>query len=152
MPANTAPIFPVVPNIGFKRIPTANAQVKSDGVSAGSGADLMYKVFTAGANGSKLDFIRFWTVANTVTTSVATVVRAYLSTVSTPGATADTDTFLIGEITLPAQSAANSTNPVNYYDMNLNLNIPTGYYVHVSQHVAQATNQGIQAQAFGGDF
>lgn len=153
MAGNTSPIFPAVPNIGFKRIPTTNAQVKSDGVSAGSSADQMYKVFTAGANGSKLDFIRFWSVANAVTTGVATIVRAYLSTVSTPtSGTTDTDTFLIGELSLPAQSSANSTNPVNYYDMNLNLNIPTGYFVHVSQHVAQTTNQGIQAQAFGGDF
>ena len=49
MPANIAPIFVLTPNIGFGRITAANT------TSDGSGA--LITIFTAGANGSRLDFI-----------------------------------------------------------------------------------------------
>jgi hypothetical protein len=153
MPANTAPIFTLTPNIGSVLIVTTNAQVKSDGTSAGSAADIMYKVFTAGANGSYLDKIRFFSVANTAaTTGVATTLRAYLSTVAAPGATTNANTFLLGEVSVPAISSSNSTNATNYYEIVLGIAIPTTYYVHVSQHVAQTTNQAWMAMAFGGDY
>lgn len=153
MAANFNPIYTATPNFGMVLIPTATAQVKSDGTSAGTGTDIMYKVFTAGANGSFLETIRFQCVAQAAaTTSVATTLRAYISTVASPGATTNTDTSLLGEISVPAQSASHSTNATNYYDMVIAKPIPTGYYVHVSQHVAQTTNQGWQALAFGGDY
>jgi len=153
MAANTQPIYTLTPNVSSILIPTTNAQVKSDGTSAGSGTDLVYKVFTAGANGSFLEVIRFWCVASAAaTTSVATTLRAYLSTVASPGATANTDTYLLGEVSVPAQSASHSTNATNYYDIIIAKAIPTGRYVHVSQHVAQTTNQNWIAMAFGGDY
>lgn len=153
MPANTAPIWTVTPNVGRVGIPTANAQVKSDGTSAGSGADLMYKVFTAGANGSYVDRVRFFPVAAAAAvTSVATTLRVYLSTVASPGATTAADTFLIGEISAAAVSASNSVNATNYLDVILEMVIPTGTYIHVSQHVAQTANQNWDALCFGGDY
>ena len=153
MPANTQPIYTVTPNVGSIIIGTTSAQVKSDGTSAGTGTDLMYKAFTAGANGSFIEKIRFSCVASAAaTTSVATTLRAYLSTVASPGATANTDTFLIGEVSASAQSASHSTNATNYYEIPVNLAIPTGYYIHVSQHVAQTTNQSWLATVFGGDY
>lgn len=153
MAANKQPIFTLTPNIGTVRIPTTTAQVKSDGTSAGSGTDLVYKVFTAGANGSFIDRIRFFSVASAAaTTGVATTLRAYLSTVSSPGATTTSDTFLIGEVSVPAINSSNSTNATNYYDINLGFAIPTGRYIHVSQHVAQTTNQAWNALAIGGDY
>ena len=153
MAANTSPIYTLTPNIGKILITTTYAQVKSDGTSAGSGADFMVKVFTAGANGSFLDKIRFFSVANTAaTTGVATTLRAYLSTISAPGATTTTDTFLLGEVSAPAIASSHSTNATNYYEIVLGIAIPTGLYVHVSQHVAQTTNQAWMAMAFGGDY
>lgn len=153
MPANTTPLWSLTPNVGRVGITTTNAQVKSDGTSAGSSNDFMFKVFTAGANGSFLDRIRFQCVANTAaTTSVATTLRAYLSTVASPGATTTSDTYLIGEISVPAIVASHSTNASNYYDVVFEMVIPTGTYVHVSQHVAQTTNQRWNAMAFGGDY
>lgn len=153
MAANTSPIFTLTPNISSILIATTNAQVKSDGTSAGSGADLMYKVFTSGANGSFLDKIRFFSVASAAaTTGVATTLRAYLSTVASPGATANTDTFLLGEVSVPAISSSHSTNATNYYEIVLGIVVQTGRYVHVSQHVAQTTNQAWMSMAFGGDF
>lgn len=153
MPANVQPIFTNTPNVGRVRIPTTNAQVKSDGTAAGSGTDIMYKLFTAGANGSFIDKIRFHTVASAAaTTGVATTLRAYLSTVSSPGATTNSDTFLIGEVSVPAISSSHSTNATNYYEISLGFAIPAGTYIHVSQHVAQTTNQAWHALAFGGDY
>jgi hypothetical protein len=153
MPANTSPIFTVTPNVGRVVIPTATAQVKSNGVSAGSGVDLMYKAFTAGANGSLIDIIRFLSVASAAaTTGVATTLRAYLSSIASPGATTVADTFLIGEISVPAISSSHSTNAVNYWDIVIQKAIPSGTYIHVSQHVAQTTNQNWNALVFGGDY
>jgi hypothetical protein len=153
MAQNTQPIFTLVPNVGNVLIPTTNAQVKSDGTSAGSGADLMYKIFTSGANGSFIDRIRFFSVANTAaTTGVATVLRAYLSTISSPGATSTSDTYLLGAVSVPAISSSNSVNATNYYEIVLGFTIPTGRYIHVSQHVAQTTNQAWMAMALGGDY
>lgn len=153
MAQNTSPIFTLTPNVGSKLIPTTNAQVKSDGTSAGSSNDFMYKIFTTGANGSYIDKIRFFSVANTAnTTGVATTLRAYLSTISSPGATTTSDTFLLGEVSVPAIASAHSTNATNYYEINLGIVVPTGYYVHISQHVAQTTNQAWMGMAFGGDY
>lgn len=153
MPANTAPIYTLTPNIGRARITTTYAQVKSDGTSAGSGADFMVKVFTAGANGSYVDTIRFFSVASAANTvGVATTLRAYLSTIASPGATTTSDTFLLGEVSAPAIASSNATNATNYYEIILNKPIPTGTYIHVSQHVAQTTNQAWNALCFGGDY
>jgi len=153
MAANTQPIYTKTPNFGMVLIPTTNAQVKSDGTSAGTGTDMMYKVFTAGAEGSFLESIRFSCVAQAAAvTSVATTLRAYISTVASPGATTNTDTSLLGEVSVPAQSASHSTNATNYYDLIIGKPIPAGHYVHVSQHVAQTANQAWQALAFGGDY
>lgn len=153
MPINTAPIFAALPNVNQVLIPTANAQVKSDGTSAGSSNDFMYKAFTAGANGSRVKFIRWWPVASAAAvSSVATVLRAYLSSISSPGATSDADTWLIGELSVGIISASNSLNAVNYFDMPLNIDIPTSRYIHVSQHIAQTTNQRWMAMVFGADY
>lgn len=152
MAAGTLPMWTKTPNVGMVGIPTTNAQVKSDGTSAGTSADVVYKVFTAGANGSYLDRIRFYSVANAATTGVATVLRAYLSTVAAPGATTNSDTWLIGELSVPAEASANSVNALTSHEMQLGIAIQTGYYIHVSQHVAQTTNQRWNAMALGGDF
>lgn len=152
MAANVQPIFTKTPNVGFATIPTANAQVKSDGTSAGAGADLMYKAFTAGGNGSYVDRIRFYSVATAVVTGVATVLRAYLSTVAAPGATAAADTKLLGEISVPAVPSANATNSTSPYDLVVGFAIPTLYYIHVSQHTAQTANQNWAATVYGGDY
>ena len=113
----------------------------------------MYKVLTTGANGTYLDVIRFFSVASAAaTTGVATTLRAYYSSVAAPGATTAANTFLLGEISVPAISSSHSTNATNYYDMVIQKRLPTGFYVHVSQHVAQTTNQNWIAMAFAGDY
>ena len=158
MPANTQPIYSLTPNVGTVLLGTTSAQVKSDGTSAGSGTDLMYGAFASGSNGSFVQRVRFSTVASAAnTTGVATVLRIYLSTVSTTvgsaaGATTSANTFLLAEISVPAIASSHSTNATNYYEVVLNIPIPTGRWILVSQHVAQTTNQAWNAKVFGGDY
>lgn len=153
MAANTSPIFTLTPNVGRILIPTTNAQVKSDGTSAGSSNDNLYVAFTAGANGSFVDRVRFMSVANAVTTGSATVLRCYLSTVnSAPSATTSSNTFLLGEISVPAVPSANASNATSPYDIPLGIAIPASTYILVGQHSAQTTNQAWIAVCFGGNY
>jgi hypothetical protein len=158
MSANTQPIFTSVPNVSQTGIGTTSAQVKSDGTCAGSGTDLMYCVFVAGANGSFLQKIRFNPVASAAaTSSVATTLRVYMSSVtgvtgSAVGATTNANTYLLAEISVPIISASNSTNAANYYEIPFNIPVPVNMYIHVSQHIAQTTNQRWNATAFGGNY
>lgn len=158
MPANTAPIFSLTPNIGSVKLTTTSAVVPSDGSSTGATTQLMYSCWASGANGSFLQKIRFNTVATAAATnSVATTLRIFLSTVSTSvgsaaGATTAANTILLAEISVPIISSAHSTNATNYYEVPFNIAVPTGYWILVAQHVAQTTNQNWQATAFGGNY
>lgn len=150
MPANTSPIFALTPNIGDVNILTTSTMTRSDGV--GTIGTNLFLAFTAGANGSFIQRVRFIPVASAAAvTSVATTLRVFLSSLNT-GTTTTSNAFLIAEISVPAISTANSTNAVNYYEIPLNLAIPTSQYILVSQHVAQTTNQNWQAMVFGGDY
>ena len=76
----------------------------------------------------------------------------FLSSVNT-GTTTSANTSLLAEVSVPGTlSTANSTNSVLYYDVPLNIAIPTGRYILISQHVAQTTNQQWQGTVFGGDY
>ena len=153
MPANTAPIFTLTPNVGRVQIPTTNAQIKSDGTSAGTTTDVVYKAFTAGANGSYIDKVCFSVCATTAVTSVACTLRVYISTIASPGATiGGTDTFLLNEVSVPAIAAGSTTVATGQYCISLGFTIPTGSYIHVSQAIAQTTTQFWQAIASGGDY
>lgn len=153
MSANTSPIFTGTPNVGYTQIPTNTAVTASDGSSTGSGNSMMYVAFTAGANGSFVDRVRFLVVASAAAvTSVATTLRVFLSTVASPGATTAANTFLLGEVSVPALSAANSTAAQPYYELPLGIAIPSGTYILVTQHVAQSTNQSWKAVVFGGNY
>ena len=153
MPANTAPIFTLVPEVVSTKIPTANAQVRSDGVTAGTGADIVYLAFAAGADGSFVDRVRFQPVAAAAAVNtIATTLRAYLSTVAAPGATTAVNTNLLGEVSVPIVAAANSINATSWYELAVGFPIPAGTYIHVSQHVAQTANAFWQATVIGGDY
>lgn len=140
------------PNVGRVRIATTTAQVKSDGTSAGTGTDLMALAFTAGANGSYVDRVRFFCVANAATNSIATTLRVYLSTIASPGATTTSDTYLLGEVGVPIVAAASLTVAAPYYDIILGISIPSGTYLLVSQATAQTTNQAWNACVFGTNY
>lgn len=148
MPANTSPIFTLTPNVG-QAAPSA-ANVKSDGT--GTVATDIFKAFTAGANGSFVTRVRFNPVASVAgTATTATVGRVFYSTVGS-GATANTNTFLLGEVTLPVATADSASAPNSPIEVMLNIAIPTGSFIHITNHAAPAANSLWQAVVFGGDY
>lgn len=152
MAQNTSPIFVLTPNIGRALFPTTGL-TKSDGSSgvSGIGTD-MAVAFTPGAFGSFVEKIRFSPVASVAATATAaTVLRLYISTQNT-GVTTSSNTTLIAEIGAAAQTADHSTNATNYFEIPLNIKLPTATYLLISTHAAPATNTQWQSVAFGADF
>jgi hypothetical protein len=152
MPANTNPIYSLTPNVGSVKITTTAALVRSDGSASNAIGTDHFLAFTSGANGSFIQRVRFNPVASAAAVnSVATTLRVFLSTVNSGTPTAS-NTNLLAEISVPIISTSNSTNATTYYEIPLNIAIPTGRYILVSQHIAQTTNQSWQATVFGGDY
>jgi hypothetical protein len=150
MAANTSPIYSLTPNIGDTNILTTSTMTRSDGV--GTIGTNLFLVFTAGLDGSFVQRVRFIPVSSAAAVnSVATTLRVFLSSLNV-GTTTTSDTFLIAEISVPAISTANATSAATYYEIPLNIAVPTGHYILVSQHVAQTTNQNWQAMVFGGNY
>lgn len=159
MPANTLPIYTKTPHVSAALIPAATAVAKSDGASTGAGNENLYIVFKAGANGSFIQKIRFMVGYTTAATaSTATTMRVFLSTVmsnaegAAAGTTTNANTHLVYEVVLPATTADQSATATAFFDVPLNMPIPSGMGVVVGQHVAQANSVTWKATAIGGDY
>jgi hypothetical protein len=148
MAGNTQPQFTAVGNIGSCEVTAANTN--SDG-TGNIGTPTIYVAFTAGANGSYVEFIRFMAVSTSAaSSSTATVMRVYISSVSS-GATSSANTYLIAEIALPVITADQTTIATNWYDAPLGFRLPATWTILVSSHVAQSTG-AIRATVIGGDY
>ena len=151
MAAGTQPIFTGTPTIGLATwLPATTANTKSDGTGT-IGTDIL-KVMTAGANGAFFNKLRFnpcSSVAATATT--ASVIRVFLSTVSS-GATTNANTLLLGELAAPSQTADQTTTATNYIEFPLGFAVPTGYYIHFSMHHSAAANTSWECTGYGGDY
>lgn len=139
MPANTAPIFTIVPEVMW----TANMTAANTGnLSAGTA----YIVFSAGTNGSYVQKIRFRHQSNN-TNSVATVARVFINNGGATGTTANNTIF--DEITIAANTASQTAASTNY-ELPLNFALPPLYTMYVTLGTASAS--GIQATVIGGDY
>lgn len=148
MAGNATPQFTKNGNVGAVAITAANT--KSDG--AGTIGTDIFKAFTAGADGAYVDFVRFMAYATTAaTTTTATVGRVFISS-QTSGATTVSNTWLVGEVPLPAVSADATTTAVNAIDFPLGFRIPAGYTILVTTHHTPAASSGQLATVFGGDY
>lgn len=136
MPANFSPIFPLTPQIAFATITAAN--------TATDGTGTVNTIFTAGANGGRVDYIR----CRALGTNVATVLRVFINNGST-NATA-TNNSLFEELTLPITTASNTGETGQDSDIPLNLSLPTGYKINVVLGTAVAA--GWKVTAVGGDY
>lgn len=148
MPANLDPIFTRNGHIESVLVTAANTS------SAGGGtiATDIFKAFTADAtNGSFVQRVRFIPVATTPTTTTATVGRVFISQ-QTSGATTSANTFLVGEVTLPAVAAGNASTAVIWFDVPLGFVIPAGYTILVTNHAAPAANTNWRALVIAGDY
>jgi hypothetical protein len=124
MPANTSPIYSIVGatdsvaanNTGLIVGPTAN--------TAQDGTGTLYKAFTAGANGSYIQKIRFRPVGS----PAATVCRVFISSSTTTNAT---NTWLYDEITLPAVTVS-QTAASSVFELPINVALDPNYLLYVT--------------------
>lgn len=151
MAQNTAPIYSQVPVISAAQLVNGTtASARSDGVGT-VGTDML-KAFTADAtNGSFVSKMRIYASATTPTTMSATVIRIFISSI-TSGATTAANTFLFQEVSTAAITAANATNAANFYEVPINLALPPSYTVLVSIHAAPASNTQWQCAVFAGNY
>lgn len=150
MPANTAPIFTLTPNVGRAVV---GASANTNGLGTGTIATDIMLVFTAGANGSWLSKVRFHPAASAAATATtATTLRVFVSTAASGATTGGTNVWLIGEISAAAQTADHSTSATNPLEFPLNFAIPTGQTILVASHVVNSANTAWHATCFGGDY
>lgn len=136
MAAGTSPIFLATPRNSFATVSlTAN--------TAYDGTGTVSTIFTAGADGSKVEDV----YAVPQGTQVATVLRFFVNNGSTNATPANNS--LVYELTLNAQSST-QTAAQQIYIWRANLVLPPGYKINccVGTTVASTT----QVTAFGGDY
>ena len=135
MPANTAPIYPVLPKMAWGKLVTANTAMDGTGTQV--------TVYTAGANGARVDKLRLKSLG----TNIQTVLRVFVNNGAT-NATA-TNNSLIAELTLPATTASNTDGALDRV-LLLDVALPPSYVLNCAIGTTVAT--GWQVTAEGGDY
>lgn len=145
MPANTSPIYSIVGatdsvaanNTGLIVGPTAN--------TAQDGTGTLYKLFTAGSNGSYVQKIRFRPVGS----PAATVCRVFISSSTTTSAT---NTWLYDEITLPAVTVS-QTAASSVFELPLNFALDPNYLLYVTFGTSTGSSgTGYSVVTIAGDY
>lgn len=129
------PIFPQTPKISWGNIATAN--------TAKDGTGTVVTVFTAGANGSRLDTIK----VRALGTNVATVLRIFINNGST-NATAGNNT-LYHEVTIAATTLSEVAALADT-EIALDLALPIGYKINIT--IGTTVAAGLQVAAVAGDY
>lgn len=135
MPANTSPIFPLTPKISWSNIVAANTDK--------SGTGTVVTVFTAGVNGSRLDYLK----VRALGTNVATVIRVFVNNGNT-NSTYTSNSLIYDQTIAATTNSENSQLADNFIPLDLPL--PAGYSVFVTLGTAVAA--GLQVTAVGGDY
>jgi hypothetical protein len=151
MSGNSQPQFTRQGNIGSTLFGSA-ALTTSDGSSGTVGTNIFVAFTADSTNGSYVEALRVLAVASAAATATAaTVVRVYISSIAT-GSTSTSNTYLIGELALPAITADQTTTATNWYDLPLGFRINAGYTILVSSHIVNNSNTNLRAVVFGGDY
>jgi hypothetical protein len=145
MAANTSPIYSIVGAVDSVASNNAGLVVGPTANTALDGSGTMYKLFTAGTNGSYIQKIRFRPVGS----PAATVCRVFISSSTTTSATA---TWLYDEITLPAvtlsQTAASSV-----FELPLNFAMDPSYLLYVTFGTSTGSaGTGYSVVTIAGDY
>ena len=144
MPANTTPIFPLTPNVSWGSLLAAN--------TAKDGTGTVATVFTAGANGSRIDQIK----VRGAGTNVATVVRFFINNgltnataannalthEATIAATTLSETVALTDNDILITKGLSSVCPIPY--------LPAGYKINAT--IGTAVSAGLTVSVFGGDY
>tara|TARA_R110000868_G_scaffold168322_1_gene403021 strand:+ start:278 stop:697 length:420 start_codon:yes stop_codon:yes gene_type:complete len=139
MAANTAPIFTLTPNCPVVTVAAAN--------TARDGSGTLVTLFTAGADGSRIESITFTSAQATAAVNSAMVGRVFLT--DNTGA----NPRLISEVAISAITASNSvigsTSTISYSN---GLIIPTGCILKVSQSLYASAADQMHVTARGGNY
>ena len=139
MAANTTPIFPLTPRMSW---------VNAAGLVANTNTDLTSGTnypsgFTAGSNGSRIDFVR----ARALGTNVTTVVRIWVNNGSTTGTA--TNNTLFYERTLNSSTVSQTAEQSDVI-IPINATLPAGYILYYTFGTAVAA--GYDMIVVGGDY
>lgn len=156
MTVTATPIFSQTPNLGVMNciVSTAMTNTKAmDGTEAAGTA--LALAFTAGANGARVDTVKFqYTATNGSTatgTSAASVLRLWIN--NGAANTTATNNQLLAEMPMPAQAvAALATGALPSYTLTLGISLPPGYRIYVGSTVAAGGVLAFQTAIQGGDY
>jgi len=137
MPANTTPIFPLTPKINWGATALATANAAKDGTGT------VLTVFTAGANGGRVDYIK----SRAIGTNTATVMRVFINNGSDPTTAANNVLFM--ERTIAATTLSEVAELADVY-IPLDLSLPAGYVLNVT--IGTTVAAGLRVSAVGGDY
>lgn len=144
MPANVNPIFPISPKCSWGKLTAAN--------TAKDGTGTVVELFTAGANGARIDQIK----VRALGTNIATVLRLFVNNGLTQ-ATA-TNNSLIHEVTIAATTLTETAALVDN-DITITKGsdvvppiqtLPPGYKILAT--IGTAVAAGLQVTVSGGDY
>lgn len=139
MPANTAPIFTLTPNIGLASVNAAN--------TASDGSGTLVTLFTAGLNGSRVERIRYSNSQNAAAASSAMVIRFFLTD------NAGANPKLLAEVSLgTATRTVSVVGASGIYTFTNGLVIPSGALIKVIQSVYAGVQDLMHYIAEGGDY
>ena len=151
MAANVDPIYSRLGDVQSNTtlIAAVNAVLYN---AAGTIGTDVYKIWTADAtNGGFLQRVRVKYVANATTTSVACVMKFFLTAASS-GAVTDATSWFYDEMAIPATGALTTTAANITYDMPFNFALPAGWSVVCKITVAQPASCGFVATGIGGKY
>lgn len=139
MAANTAPIFVLTPNIGLGRLAAAN--------TARDGSGTITTVFTAGADGSRIETITFNSAQAAAAASTAMVGRIFISD------TAGTNHRLLQEIAIPtATPSLTAVGATVTMVFPGGLTIPSGTILSATISVYAGVQDQFDVIVRGGDY
>lgn len=137
MASNTSPVFVSGPKISW----SGSMTTADTDTSMATGTS--YLVYTAGANGSKVETVNIWHLG----TNVSTVVRFFVNNGSSTGTAANN--ALVQEFTMAANSVSQNAASVPVV-WAANLYLGSGYKLYAT--LGTAVSAGIMAAAQGGDY
>jgi hypothetical protein len=145
MPANTAPIYSIAGDVSSVSFNNAGLVVGPTANTATDGSGTLYKAFTAGANGSYVQKMRF----RPVVSPAATVCRVFISSSTTTSAT---NTWLYDEITLPSVTVS-QTAASSVFELPMNFALPANYLLYVTFGTSTgAAGTGYSIVTIAGDY
>jgi hypothetical protein len=141
MAPNTTPIFPKAAHVGFGKVTTANTALDGQGTYGTT----VILLFTAAAEGSRIDEIRLKHLG----TNIATALRIYLND-GVDGHADPTHNTLLYDKTIAANTLSQVAEAAEIVIWPDFLVLPAGYKLYAS--VGTTIAAGIQITVLGGDY